>query len=370
MSGKERVEEVMEVDDRDLGRLVGRGGATVRELQAGTGCHIEVPRSRQDDEEPKLQPVKLRGTSSQVASAREAVERVLMGSNPADALAEVRGAAVLRNVDPVSMAHLAQQRASLEAAHGVRLELDASSVRVWGTEAGAPEAIGSAKAAVEELLQETTVMESAAVAVPAGLPVGRVINDAALRQLQDQTGLTVSVAKTDRGLELQLRGLAGAVREGQRLVEPLCRGEGVSYVPLLPGLLSRQPPLAAAALQRDLAELQRRSGATVELRTDGSRVDITGSKGAVAAAKRELYEILCYHFPRECALVRVPHSAVYFVAGQDDRELMRLQGGGVLVSLDRDAAELWLCGEAQAVASARTSIDGSVRRFRSLRGRR
>ena len=43
--------EEMDVDDRDIGRIVGRGGCNIRDLQDGTKCKIITPNKRGGDVE-------------------------------------------------------------------------------------------------------------------------------------------------------------------------------------------------------------------------------------------------------------------------------------------------------------------------------
>lgn len=38
--------EEMDVDDRDIGRIIGRGGCNIRDLQEGTKCKIITPNKR------------------------------------------------------------------------------------------------------------------------------------------------------------------------------------------------------------------------------------------------------------------------------------------------------------------------------------
>eukprot|EP00747_Dinoflagellata_sp_TGD_P074113 gnl/TRDRNA2_/TRDRNA2_158192_c0_seq2.p1 gnl/TRDRNA2_/TRDRNA2_158192_c0~~gnl/TRDRNA2_/TRDRNA2_158192_c0_seq2.p1 ORF type:complete len:497 (-),score=98.96 gnl/TRDRNA2_/TRDRNA2_158192_c0_seq2:8-1498(-) len=356
--------EVLEVDDRDLGRIIGRGGTVLRELQQATHCKIEVPWEWTEGQGPQMRQISISGPRNQLARACDAVQGVLMGSSPKDALAEIDGAVVLRNVDTVSMAHLAKQQEALEQTHGVVLDLDAQSVHIWVGGVGSTmldtkmqNVLLAAKDAVEAVLEQTTTLETVTVDVPAGI-VNRVINDPALRQLKDQSGLTVDVAKGDKGSAVCLHGLAGVVDEARRLVTQLSTGGASDFVPLFPGLLARMGlcPQMQVDFRNDLEQLRVRSGAQVDLRDNDARAEIRGGQDAVAHAKREFRDILCFYFPRQCAVVSIPAEASDFVAGENGRELLRLQRTGAVVSLDWRDATVWLCGEEDSVAAAQTQL--------------
>ena len=43
-----------QIHDADVGKIIGTGGANIRELQRGTGCRIDIPRKREETEEVAL----------------------------------------------------------------------------------------------------------------------------------------------------------------------------------------------------------------------------------------------------------------------------------------------------------------------------
>ncbi|CAJ1432132.1 unnamed protein product, partial [Effrenium voratum] len=59
--------EEMEVDDRDIGRIIGRGGCNIKDLQEGTRCKIITPTKRDDNDDPTLRKVVIQGTKEQIA---------------------------------------------------------------------------------------------------------------------------------------------------------------------------------------------------------------------------------------------------------------------------------------------------------------
>merc|ERR1719282_913613 len=204
-------------------------------------------------------------------------------------------------------------------------------------------------------MQDITTVDTCTVSVPAHL-VNQVINDSALRQLQDQTGLTANVCKNDEGTGIRLTGLAGAIEEAKQLIERRNQGEGAEFLSLMPGLFSRMPPHKWKTFQDDLQTLTQNSGAIIDIAQGSNRADFQGGPAEVKHAKMELQKILNFYFPQECDVIDLPPESVDWIAGEDDRELMRLQSGGAVVSLDRGAASMWLCGNPRSVEMMRNRI--------------
>jgi len=357
----ERVQEIVEVSDWDLGRLIGKGGTILRELQTGTGCHIDVPREWASENETQLRSVAISGTHEQVSRARQAVDGVLMGETPKDILAQIDGAAILKNLDPASIAHLQKHSRCLEMQHDIALDFDVSSVRIWSNSGDAAAAM-KGRCALEETIEEITTMCTESVSVPSDL-IAVIINDSTLRQIQVQSGLTATVAKSDSGSAIRLTGLAGAVEEAKALIENLSTGKGSEFVSLGPGLLTRVTRQMAVNLERDLDHLRQNSGAIIEIQWDLNRLHINGPPDAAVFAKGELLQILCFYFPQECATVSVPLEAIGYIAGEDDRELFKLQSSAVVMSLDRDAGVMWLSGDAKVLDNVRSRLLGSLQRW-------
>jgi len=356
-----REEDSVEVDDRDMGRLIGKGGSTIRDLQDGTGCRIITPNRKGPNEEPGMNAVKLLGTKDQISRCKDAISGVLMGDEAKDVLAEIDGAVLLKNIDPMSMGHLARNKAQIEEEKGITLDLDAKTARIWSKDGNREKAL-EAKEYIEDCVADLTTVDTITVAVPAHM-VNQVINDSALRQLQDQTGMTANVKKDDEGTGIRCTGLAGAIEEAQKIIEQRVQGEGAAFLALMPGLFSRMTPKAWADLQGDMGYLQQNSGAMVELEKGSNRANFHGTPEAVRYAKREMQKILNFYFPQECCTLDLPPESVEWIAGDDDRELMRLQSGGAIAALDREAAEMWVCGNPRSVEQVRNRIRNSLERW-------
>ncbi|CAL1171468.1 unnamed protein product [Cladocopium goreaui] len=353
--------EEMDVDDRDIGRIVGRGGCNIRDLQEGTKCKIITPNKRGDNDDPSLRKVIIQGTKEQIARCKEAINGVLMGEEPKDVLAQLDGAVLIKNIEPMSMGHLAKIKARIEQDMNVRIELDARSARIWSKDNDHDKAI-DAKEKIEEEMEDITTVDTLTVSVPANI-VNQVINDSALRQLQDQTGLTANVCKNDQGTGIRLTGLSGAIQEAKALIERRSTGEGAEFLALMPGLFAKLQPKAYSDFQRDLSFLMQNTGAQVTIAEGSNRADFRGGPDEVRHAKSKLQKILHFYFPQECDTIELPPESVDWVAGDDDRELMRLQNAGAVIALDRAAATMWMCGNPRSVEQVRNRIRNSLQRW-------
>lgn len=351
------MEETIELDGRDIGRIIGRGGCNIKEIQAGSKCRIDVPRQKDDDDINELRPVKLRGTKEQVQRAKDVINGVIMGTDPGDAFAEIDGAVLIKNVDPISLSALVKMKDEIGAAHKAKIELEARSCRIW---AQTPAEGIKCKAAIEEALEDLTTVNTIAVAVPGNI-INQVVNDTALRQLQDSSGMTATVSKDDSGTCIKLTGLQGVLDEAKRLIIQLSGGEGADFIALMPGLISDTFGQKRQDLDRDMWTCGSNYG--VELDVQPARINFKGEKEAVSTCRAELQQLIKFYFPDNCDAISVPAASVDYIAGEEDRELMRLQTGGCTVSLDRKNASIWLCGNPKAVENTRTRIRGTLDRW-------
>ncbi|XP_022097065.1 ATP-dependent RNA helicase DBP2-like [Acanthaster planci] len=67
--------ETVSVEPTDVGRLIGRQGSKIRELQDESGARIKVPRDQENDD--GTIPVELRGTEEAIEKARQMIEELL-----------------------------------------------------------------------------------------------------------------------------------------------------------------------------------------------------------------------------------------------------------------------------------------------------
>ena len=98
--GADHMSKVLPVHQMKVGLVIGRGGETIKMLQAKTGCHIQVGRirvlcgrivltdvqvSRESDPNSQMKDVCLDGTNSQVAYAEEEINKILEENEARDA---------------------------------------------------------------------------------------------------------------------------------------------------------------------------------------------------------------------------------------------------------------------------------------------
>ncbi|CAD7973388.1 unnamed protein product [Amoebophrya sp. A25] len=366
--GEDGTELTFECSSRDVGRIIGTKGTNIRGLEHGAHpCRIKTPAKNEQsggDQNGGALMVVVRitgGTRELRQRCKEAIDAVLMGSDPSDVYAEMDGAAVMRNLDPVVLNFLGKRKKDLERKHKVRLELEAKSLRIWSTgqggggsssssskrgadRAGDPKSVMSeeveaAKAAIEHEIDELQTSDTIVVRVPADR-VGSIINHTSLRQLQDSSHIQCMVTKDDQGTGIRLVGLKGAIEEGRSCIEKLMGGEGADFLSFFPGLLSKMSKQADGDFRRDVRSMAEWCQVAVDI--EPSRLTFAGSSENVDYAKREGMKILGYYFPQNCCRVDLEYDSVDYIAGEDDRNLMRLQQMGASVALDRTACYVWV----------------------------
>eukprot|EP00451_Oxyrrhis_marina_P031837 CAMPEP_0204375190 /NCGR_PEP_ID=MMETSP0469-20131031/49064_1 /ASSEMBLY_ACC=CAM_ASM_000384 /TAXON_ID=2969 /ORGANISM="Oxyrrhis marina" /LENGTH=363 /DNA_ID=CAMNT_0051365843 /DNA_START=1 /DNA_END=1089 /DNA_ORIENTATION=- len=305
--------------------------------------------------------VRVSGPRAQVLRCKDAIEGVLMGYEPADVLAEMDGAIIVRNMDGTSIGMLSREKENIEQKCNITLEVDSRSIRIWAKDDNRDTAI-AARDHIDEMLADVTTVETILVRVP-GQKVAEILNSTSMRQLQDSSGMTANVAKDDQGTAIRLTGLNGVINEAKELIERMSGGGGAEFLPLQPGLLLRMTPQMEADFWRDLQHMSHATGAQVELSKGSNRANFVGNPQCTAHAKSELQKILNFYFPDSCIIVSVPSHAVDYIAGDEDRELMRLQSRGALVALDRQNAQLWLCGDPRGVEQALNRIRNMLQQW-------
>ncbi|XP_038056839.1 probable ATP-dependent RNA helicase DDX43 isoform X2 [Patiria miniata] len=70
--------ETVSVGSNDVGKIIGRQGSKIRELQDDSGARIKVPRDQENDD--GTVPVELRGTEEAIEKARQMIEELLRPS--------------------------------------------------------------------------------------------------------------------------------------------------------------------------------------------------------------------------------------------------------------------------------------------------
>mmetsp|Transcript_21851 Transcript_21851/g.32557 ORF Transcript_21851/g.32557 Transcript_21851/m.32557 type:complete len:571 (+) Transcript_21851:121-1833(+) len=78
------VSKTVDIPQDKVGLLIGKGGETIRQLQASTGCRIQVTRDSEADRNSSTRPVSLQGTEQQVAHAESEIDQ-LMNQQPGQA---------------------------------------------------------------------------------------------------------------------------------------------------------------------------------------------------------------------------------------------------------------------------------------------
>eukprot|EP00392_Amoebophrya_sp_AT5.2_P004497 g4505.t1 len=425
-------ELAFEVSSREVGRIIGTKGCNIRTLELGSQCRIKTPGKKpeagaqnnfgqapqnseyNDDPDKDMVTIRITGGNEKLrARCKEAIDAVLMGSDPGDVFAELDGAGLIRNLDPVVLNYLGKEKARFEEELGVRLELEAKSLRIWdksvfmlsggdqggsssssagkkgrgrglgnknksansaggkakanadgntsyrnGGDSTAPpsKTVEDAKAAIQEAIDELQTSDTVVVRVPAQR-VNQIINHSSLRQLQDSSHIQCMVTKDDEGTGIRLIGLRGAIEEGRTCIEKLMQGEGADFLALYPGLLANMGKQMERDFKRDVHSLA--GYCKVAVSVEPSRVNFAeADEDSVEYAKAETMKILQYYFPQCCARLDIEYDSVDYVAGEEDRNLMRLQQMGATVTLDRNHAYVWVTAQhGRNVDAVRKRID-------------
>jgi len=280
----------------------------------------------QNQEEPSVVTVRIIGSTQQKRErCKEAIDGLLMGEEVVDVLARLDGGKVLKNLDPTVLNRVGELKREVEEKLfvGVTVQLEAKSAIVWGPPSsessrkdnstakgsskgsnGKPESqqqLSLADRAVAYLQDAIDDLQTASQEIirvdPPLVPL--VLQDTALRQLMDSTGLQISVSKDDQGTGIRLSGLIGAISEAKKLIE--CRiinnagpggsGGGLCFLPLAAGLVDNMGERAWWDLDRDVKSMEEHCGVSVEW--ESGRAKIGGEKCEIG--KGELMNILQYN---------------------------------------------------------------------------
>jgi len=192
-------------------------------------------------------------------------------------LAILDGAVVMKNLDQTCIAVLSSKKETLEKELNVRLSFDAKSCQIFSKDGNHDKAL-DAKEKLEEQLEDLTAVETIQVPVPANL-VNQVLNETALQQLKEQTGLTAGVYKNDKGTGIRMTGSQGSLQEAKTLIELRSKGQGAEFLSLVAGLLKKLPGPKKADFLKDVEFLQQNSGCEVDIVEDKNRINFTGPVG-------------------------------------------------------------------------------------------
>lgn len=69
--------KLLRVPDENVGRVIGRGGATIRQIQELTGCHVEVAKAPEPGS--TIREITVTGSAAQIAQAEGLIMQKLSG---------------------------------------------------------------------------------------------------------------------------------------------------------------------------------------------------------------------------------------------------------------------------------------------------
>lgn len=299
----ERENFTLNVDVDAMPLLIGKKGSVIRSIEEETGASI--------DAQGKTGVVRIRGPEEAIARAVARV-RELTG---ADAAAREEVPVQEDQIGPL-LGRGGANLTKIQNAHGVIATLNrpASCVVLRGS----VENVAAAAAAVRKALRDAIFVEQTVSlrANQMGDVFGR--NGARLRQLQADSGAMVDVPprKGGRGgadeVVVTVRGGVHAVLRAVTVLEAIARGELAYYLSLGEAITTALGDRAEGQLRRIESERH----VTMRAHPDGTCIAVVGSKAAVAAAVRDLEEVVLFMFPAALVRVDVPGTLATQLAGE------------------------------------------------------
>lgn len=67
------ITKVITIPDQHVGRVIGRAGETIRQLQDLTRCHVDVAHAATPGQMPPMRPITLTGSPDMIAQAEEMI---------------------------------------------------------------------------------------------------------------------------------------------------------------------------------------------------------------------------------------------------------------------------------------------------------
>ena len=128
---------------------------------------------------------------------------------------------------------------------------------------------------------------------------------------------------------------------GRTCIEKLTEGEGADFLSFFPGLLGKMNKKMDGEFKNDIHSMAEWCNVAVQI--EPSRITFAeADTESVDYAKQEAIKILGFYFPQNTGRVDLEYDSVDYIAGEDDRNLMRLQQMGASVTLDRKGCYVWI----------------------------
>ncbi|KAL7546161.1 hypothetical protein ACHAWF_009503 [Thalassiosira exigua] len=256
--------------------VIGRGGANIRAAQEATGVRIDA-----DVEAGTLVIV---GPSEQVSKALTMCHNFAFGE--AQEVIELGS----RNAVNLVYGPSFQTIRSLQDATGCKLDIDRGTTTL--KLAGSSEAVAEATEKIRELLDANQGFEMTIENSKVGAVYGK--GGETLRSIQDRTGTQIDVSRGPTHATVSVMGTADASARARNMLQRAIDGE----VELQPGEVAEEIELGsgtAAVIGRggsNVAELEKRHGVKINVRSELQKARVVGKPEKVAAAVKDIEAIV------------------------------------------------------------------------------
>lgn len=398
-----RREEIMEVPPNQMGRIIGKGGETVKQLQYDSGAKIDINTKEQPD------IVRLSGSDDAIAHARNLINDILQRSRESQdgygshgshgsygSMRSDRSEETLE-VPPTMIGRIigkgGEMIQQLQSDSGAKIQIDKDRPGCVYL-SGPSEAVGHAKRLILELRdaegrsndsQRRPARAEEVMSVPSS-SMGRIIGKGGetISQLQKDSGAKIDINKDEPGV-VRLSGSSEDVAYARRLIQDLVNNDNRNPASRQPARHDEVMNVPADMMGRiigkggeKIMQLQQESGAKIDIRKEEPGVvRLSGSGDQIDCARRLILDIVegggkgsgksrgsgYDDGPQTAESMEIPQTMVQHVVGKDGDRLRTLEReSGVQINIDtKDGVfKLQINGSKKGIEHAQSLILDSM----------
>jgi len=379
--------DIMQVPRAMIGRIVGNGGAAIKEIRAKTGARIDARDQTEDDPVEVLvsgstEAVELAKTMLlNVAEGAEVQGSVSAGGSSASTAPPV----AVTPAQPVRQSRWGSPGASAAAAAAAAIAAAVSAAKGVGATAPSTAPASSDDASLDNKAAADAAGSTAAAVVPQPAPAVPMIEDALdlpkqatgkiigtkgqqIADIRQQSGAQVDIDKAAPGCRVRIVGTQEQVEKAKKMLlsitEPAAVEGPCEYMEIPKTSVGR---VIGAGGSR-IAEMQERSGAKIDIdrSTDRVMVRFSGEQVQIDTAKNLLLEVLegrSTAVGEAGAVMEVPPSATGRLIGPGGRQINEIQeksGAKVDIDKSRDPCIVRFSGTKEAIEKAQEMVKDVV----------
>lgn len=357
--GEADVPKVLQVPADAIGRLIGPNGCNLKRLVQSTGCKIEIPKDKKDEEETTVN-VQLVGSDSQRRLAAFAIRDVVDGGDVEDTAARADGAMIiahgLEHRDRESW--LQWRLTAYEQEHSVRMEVGRRAVRIWSERRGGLSGQSSAnvRAEANQCIEQARGLAELEVEARLDTDADNAHYDQAVLPLVQQYGVLVWVPQPEDGaIKLRVVGPTEPAKDAALLLEArYAKGKFTASVLQVAGQVQLMCAEMAADFTNDLRNLETEYSVTVKERSHilwlfGENAE------SVQNARGTLMQMMAWYMADSFFLLEnLPKDCIDEIRA--DSAIRRLQAKPeCAIAFDRIQGTAWICGSLREDVQKRIS---------------